>query len=113
MVIKTKFFYGYWIVAACFVALALNSGLTFYGFSILNKLVGDEFGWSRGAVTTAFSFFILAAAAVSPIAGRFTDKRGTRQTLFIGTLFMAFTLILLSKTSAIWNYYLLHFQRHL
>jgi len=108
MTIKNKFFYGYWIVLAGFVTMTLGSGLGFYGFSVLNKPIGDDFGWSRGVVTAAFSIFIIATAAASPIVGRLTDKRGPRQILFLGTIVMSLALVLLSRTSAIWNYYLLH-----
>lgn len=108
MTIKNRFFYGYWIVLAGFVTLTLNCGLSFYGFSVLNKPVADQFGWSRGEITLAFFVFMMAMAIFSPIVGRLTDKRGPRQILFLGIIIMTLALVLLSKTSALWNYYLLH-----
>jgi MFS family permease len=103
-----NFFYGYWIVLVGFISTTLSSGLGFYGFSVLNTSVAGEFGWSRGAVTVAFSVFIISAAAGSPIAGRLTDKHGPRKVLFLGTILMSIGLLLLSRTSAIWIFYLLH-----
>lgn len=108
MTIKNRFFYGYWIVLAGFATLTLSCGLSFYGFTVLNKPIADEFGWSRGEVTAAFFVFMLAMAIVSPIVGQLTDKRGPRQVLLLGTIVMLLGLVLLSRTSAIWNYYLLH-----
>lgn len=108
MIIANRFFYGYWVVLAGVATLSLNSGLSFYGFSVLNEPIGDEFGWSRGEVITAFFTFLMAGAAVSPLVGRLTDRRGPRQVLFLGTVAMSLTLVLLSRTSAIWNFYLLH-----
>lgn len=108
MIIKNKPFYGYWIVLAGLVTLALTAGFAFFGFSVFNKPIADEFGWSRGEVTAAFFVFIITAAILSPIVGRLTDKHGPRQVLFLGTIVMSLALFLLSRTSAIWNYYLLH-----
>ena len=91
-----------------FVILTISTGLTFYGFTVLNKPIADDFGWSRGEVTAAFSAFMIAMAIASPIAGRLTDRRGPRQVLLLGTIITSLALVLLSRTSALWNYYLLH-----
>ena len=108
MIVKSRFFYGYWIVLAGLIILTLTSGFAFFGFSIFNKPIADEFGWSRGEVTAAFSLFTIIAAVLSPVVGRLTDKRGPHQVLFLGTIVIALALFLLSRTSALWNYYLLH-----
>jgi len=105
---NNTFFYGYWIVLAGFIASTFMSGFSFYGFSVLNKPIGDEFGWSRSGVTVAYFFYSITFAVVSPLVGRITDRRGPRQVLFVGVLTMSLALILLSLTSTIWNYYLLH-----
>jgi MFS family permease len=105
-----KFFYGYWIVAAGFVTLALSNGLAWYGFSVLNTPVADEFGWSRGEAALGFTFLAIAMAVMSPFVGRLTDNRGPRQVLIIGTVVLSLSLLLLGKTSSLWNYYLLHFS---
>lgn len=103
-----RFFYGYWIVLAGFVTLTLSSGLTYYGFSVMNTSVANEFGWSRGEVTLGFTCFAVAMAVTSPLVGRLTDKRGPRQVLIIGTIVLAISLILLSRISSLWSYCLLN-----
>jgi MFS family permease len=109
--IMRKFFYGYWIVLAGFITLTLSSGLTFYGFSVMNQSVAadPQFHWSPGQVTLAFTFFAVAMAVTSPLVGRLTDKRGPRQVLVIGTVVLALSLVLLSTISSLWSYCLLHF----
>lgn len=104
----TRFFYGYWIVLAGFVTLTLSSGLTYYGFSVMNTPVADKFGWSRGEVTLGFTCLAVAMAVISPFVGRLTDNRGPRQVLIIGTIVLSLSLILLSRTSSLWSYCLLH-----
>ena len=94
MVSKNKFFYGYWIVLSGLVILTLNAGFGFFGFSVFNKPIADDFGWSRGEVTVAFSIFIITAAILSPIVGWLTDKRGPRQVLFLGTIVLSLALFL-------------------
>ena len=108
MVIKNKFFYGYWIVLAGIATMALGSGLIFYGFSVLNKPIGDEFGWGRGVVVVAFAIFMFAAATTSPIVGHLGDKIGPRRVFLLGTIVTLLALVLLSRISAIWHFYLLH-----
>jgi MFS family permease len=105
----TRFFYGYWIVLAGFVTLTLSSGLTYYGFSVMNTPVANWFGWSRGEVTLGFTCFAVAMAVTSPLVGRLTDIRGPRQVLIIGTIVLALSLVLLSRISSLWSYCLLHF----
>jgi MFS family permease len=104
----TRFFYGYWIVLAGFVTLTLSSGLTYYGFSVMNTPIANEFGWSRGEVTLGFTCFAVAMAVTSPLVGRLTDNRGPRQVLIIGTIVLALSLILLSRISSLWSYCLLN-----
>jgi MFS family permease len=103
-----RFFYGYWVVLAGFVTLTISSGVAYYGFSVMNTPVADEFGWSRGQVTLGFTCLAVAMAVTSPIAGRLADNRGPRQVLIIGTIVMSLSLILLSQTSSLWSYCLLH-----
>ncbi|MFC2122260.1 MFS transporter [Bacteroidota bacterium] len=105
---RNRFFYGYWIIFAGFVTTTLMSGFSFYGFSVLNKPIGDEFDWSRSGVATAFFIYSITFAVVSLLVGRITDRRGPRQVLFVGALTMSLALILLSRTTAIWNFYFLH-----
>ncbi len=103
-----KLFYGYWIVLAGFVVSVLNSGLGFYGYSVMNKPIGDYFAWSRSEVTAAFLFYSVAVAVASFAVGRLVDRRGPRQVLLLGAVVMSLALALLSQTSALWNFYLLH-----
>jgi sugar phosphate permease len=103
-----KFFYGYWIVVAGFVILTVSNGLAWYGFSVMNAPVADWFHWSRSEVALGFTFLAVAMAVISPFVGRLTDNRGPRQVLIIGTVVLSLSLLLLSRTSALWSYYLLH-----
>ena len=103
-----KFFHGYWIAAAGFIILTVANGLAWYGFSVMNVPVADEFGWSRSQVALGFTFLAVAMAVISPFVGRLTDNRGPRQVLIIGTVVLSLSLLLLSRTSSLWSFCLLH-----
>jgi MFS family permease len=104
-----KFFYGYWIVVSGFVASTLTAGILYYGFVVMNKIVADDLGWTRGQVTTAMLIFLLGMAFSSPLAGRLCDKIGPRKSILAGALIAAIALALVSQTHTLWYFYLLHF----
>ena len=110
MTIKNKLFYGHWIVLVGFLTTTLNWGVGFYGFSVLNTSIGDAFGWSRSTVMAAFTIFIMSGAVISPFVGRLADKHGPRRVLFLGVITMSLSLLLLSRITAVWDYYLLFYS---
>ena len=61
-----------------------------------------------GLLKTCFMVYSITLAIASVGAGRLIDKRGPRQVLLVGAVVMALTLFLLTWTSALWNFYLLH-----
>lgn len=96
------------IVFISFVFLCFRTGLGIYGFSVLNIPVSEQFGWGRVEVTAAFFFYLISGAVFASVAGRLSDKFGPRKTLFLGAAVHSLSFILLSRTSALWNFYLLH-----
>ncbi len=51
-------------------------GVAFYSFGLLIEPIHDDTGWSRGALSSAFSISALAGAAGAPLAGRSVDRFG-------------------------------------
>jgi MFS family permease len=93
---------------AGFITLSLSSGLIWYGFSILNKPISDEFGWGRGELTTGSFSFVIAIACFSPVVGRFVDRIGPRRIFLVGAIILASSLLMLNKVSSLWSFCLLH-----
>ena len=56
---KTKIFYGWWVVAACFVLCFLFAGAGFYSFSIFIKPLENAFGWDRAAISLTMSIHFI------------------------------------------------------
>lgn len=103
-----KIFYGWWIVAACFILLFCFGGAGFYSFSIFIKPFEEYFGWSRSQVAIAMSIFFLVNGAAQPMLGRFCQSIGPKKVLFIGTLLSGVSFILVSLTKSLWYFYLIY-----
>ncbi|HEX2465441.1 MAG TPA: MFS transporter, partial [Thermoanaerobaculia bacterium] len=61
-----KVFFGWWVVTAVFVMLAVSSGLGFYNLSVLLGALTEERGFSVSAVsgTTALCFMVSGVAGL-------------------------------------------------
>ncbi len=101
---RLPFFYGWVIVGAAFVtmALAVNARTA---FSLLLPPILDEFGWPRSLTAGAFSFGFLVSAAVSPFLGWLMDRYGPRVVLETGVGFLATGLILAPLVAEPWHLY--------
>jgi sugar phosphate permease len=90
--IRTKFFYGWIVVAVAFVSMGIAVN-TRTAFSLLYPPILDEFGWERGATAGAFSLGFLASTAAVPVIGMMIDRHGPRLVLPLAGLLMAVGLI--------------------
>jgi MFS family permease len=98
------FFYGWVIVAAGFVTMAIGVNAR-TAFSLLFPPILDEFGWERGLTAGAFSFGFLVSAIMSPLIGRVMDRRGPRAVIEAGVIAMGIGLSLASLVSRPWHLY--------
>jgi hypothetical protein len=61
-------FYGWWVVFAAAVGIALHIGPVVVGtFGVFLKPLNREFGWSRGQISFAFSLFAVAGAGTGSV----------------------------------------------
>jgi MFS family permease len=90
--IRTKFFYGWVVVAVAFVSMGIAVN-TRTAFSLLYPPILDEFGWERGATAGAFSLGFLASTAAVPVIGMMIDRYGPRLVLPLAGFLMAAGLV--------------------
>jgi hypothetical protein len=71
-------FYGWWVVLASGVGLALHIGpIIVATFGVFLKPLSQEFGWSRAQISLAFSLATLGATAVHrPTGGSLWRTQG-------------------------------------
>jgi len=81
---QRRFYYGWWIVFASATIVFLSAGTFFYGFGLLVGPLTDEFGWSRAAVSAAFSLRTEVGGVAAPLVGFGVDRVGVRRLLIVG-----------------------------
>ena len=102
---RTGLFFGWWVVFASAGIVFLTGGTFFYGFSALFNPIVREFGWSRAAVSFAFSLRTEVGGVAAPIVGFLVDRVGPRRLMVIGVIIVALGFFLLSRTQALWEFY--------
>ena len=98
-------FYGWIIVAAAFVTMAVGVNAR-TAFSLLFPPILTEFGWERGVVAGVFSFGFFVSAFLSPFVGRLMDRRGPRFVVEIGAILLTIGLALAPLSREPWQLYL-------
>lgn len=100
-----RIYYGWVVVAASFVVIALISPLI-ASFPLFYVAVLSDFNWSRGSTAIAMSLHLVLGGLASPFAGGLIDKYGPRQVMPIGALITGGALIWLSLSTAMWEFYI-------
>jgi len=74
----------WWLVIAGCITHAVNTGFSYFGMSAFFPSFEREFGWSRTAISGAFSLARVESGILGPIEGYLTDRIGAQRMLFIG-----------------------------
>jgi MFS family permease len=68
------------------VTHAVNTGFSYFGMSAFFPSFEREFGWSRTAISGAFSLARVESGLLGPIEGHLTDRFGAQRMLFVGLI---------------------------
>lgn len=74
----------WWIVIAGCITHAVNTGFCYFGMSAFFPSFEREFGWSRTAISGAFSLARVESGILGPIEGYIVDRVGARRIMYIG-----------------------------
>ena len=102
---KSKIFYGWRVVAACFVIACFSWGLGLFGSSVYLQAVTAEHGWSISEVSSAITTFLLISAAGQSALGRSIARHGPRPALLVGTICMCIGVALIGLVGRPWQLY--------
>ena len=89
---SARVYYGYWIVAASFVAQFVSLGIFSYVLSSFMIPMIDDLGWSRTEFTISRFVGQLVMAATGFLVGAFVDRYGGRPLMLIGTTILSVSL---------------------
>lgn len=91
----------WWLVIAGCVTHAVNTGFSYFGMSAFFPSFEREFGWSRTAISGAFSLARIESGLLGPIEGYLTDRVGAHRMLFIGLIICTLGFLLLSRVDSL------------
>ncbi len=99
------FFYGWIVVAVCFLTLITSAGVRSAAAIFINPLE-QEFGWNRAAIAFAVSINLLLFGLAAPISGRLVDKYGPKIVMIGAIATWATGVALTPFIKEIWQLYL-------
>lgn len=100
-----SYYYGYRIVAACFI-IQIAGGGAFATYGLFFSDLQSEFGWSRAAISGASSLATLLMGAASILCGRLNDRIGPRIVMVVSGLALGGGYLLMSRLGAVLHLYI-------
>ncbi len=91
----------WWLVIVGCITHAVNTGLSYFGMSAYFPSFEREFGWSRTAISGAFSLARIESGLLGPIEGYVTDRVGPQRMIFIGLFLCAGGFLALSLVDSL------------
>jgi MFS family permease len=102
---KKKIFYGWRIVATCFVVNFFVFGISVNTFTVYVKPLEADLGWSRAQISMAITLAALAMGAAAPLIGKLVDLTGARLAMAAGATIVGVGSILLSTAHSLGFFY--------
>jgi MFS family permease len=104
---RPRFFYGYVVVGAAFLIMAVTFG-AYYSFGVFLKPLLTDLGKTNAITTGGLSLSWIMQGLLGIVMGRLTDRFGPRLVLTISGLLIGLGYLLMSQISTLWQLYLLY-----
>jgi MFS family permease len=98
-------YYGWVIVAACTLMIAVTYGLI-YSYSVFFKPLADYFHWNRATLSSIYSVSFIVRGAVAVGVGWLADKYGPTRIMAGCALILGLGITLSSRVHSLWQFYL-------
>jgi len=102
-----RLYYGWVMLLALACTQVVSWGILYYGFSVFLKPVGGDLGWSRAAMTGAFSLALACSGVAGLGVGRWVDRHGPRLLMTAGSCAATLLLLALSVVRTLALFYLI------
>jgi sugar phosphate permease len=104
----SKVFYGWWIVAAGFASQAIAAALLQRSQGLYVAVLRDEFGWSKAALSGAFSLQQIENGMLGPLQGWLIDRFGPKLSMRVGVLMFGLGFMAFSQINSLTGYYIVY-----
>lgn len=91
----------WWLVILGCITHAVNTGFSYFGMSAFFPSFEREFGWSRTAISGAFSLARIESGILGPIEGYFVDRVGPKRIMYIGIIICTLGFVSLSFVNSL------------
>src|SRR5437868_751786 len=92
-------FYGWVLVLALALTETISWGVLYYGFGVFLGPMQAELGWSRAALTGAFSLALLVSGFAGIPIGRWLDRHGPRALMTAGSIAATLLVVAWSRVA--------------
>lgn len=102
---KSRVFYGWWIVAAGCInqgLITLTIGRAFGSYAVLLE---NDFGWSKTALSGAYSLQQVESGLLGPVQGTLIDRFGPKASMRFGILLFGLGFIAFSQINSLTAFY--------
>ncbi|MGE0685139.1 MAG: MFS transporter [Dehalococcoidia bacterium] len=102
---KSRIFYGWWIVAAGCInqgLITLTIGRAFGSYAVLLE---NDFGWSKTALSGAYSLQQVESGLLGPVQGTLIDRFGPKASMRFGILLFGLGFIAFSQINTLTMFY--------
>jgi sugar phosphate permease len=106
---EKRIFYGWIVVAVCFVVNFVVFGIAINTFTVYVKPIQAEMGWSRGDISLGMSLGGLAMALSAPFMGSLIDRVGARVIMAVGAVVVGLGSVLISQAQSLPYFYAVYF----
>jgi len=100
-------YYGWVLMVTLGVTETISWGILYYAFAVYLTPMETELGWSRGAMTGAFSLGLLLAGLAAIPIGRWLDRHGPRLLMSLGSVVASLLVLAWSQTRDLQQLYLI------
>ncbi|CAN5539060.1 MFS transporter [soil metagenome] len=103
---RRNVFYGWWIVSAGIGVQVLLTGLLMQAFGVYVSVLQADFGWSKTALSGAFSLQRIESGILGPAQGWMLTRYGPRNVMRAGILLFGVGFLLFSQVNSLVQFYL-------
>lgn len=103
---KSKIFYGWWIVAGCFLLALTGIGISINCVSVFFKPVVESLGFTRGDFSFYFTISALSMMLAAPFMGKILTKYNIRVVMTICTILLTASFLMYSRCTTLLQFYL-------